>query len=219
LQEALTAAPSSSDEFIVVPDHSHPVSEIYAYFTDGNNEDAFKADVSSLATQASVDTIDGIVDAIKVKTDELTFTVAGSVDATATATVDNSAIAYAVWEESQSSHTTVGTFGYNLDAQVSLAGAAGNGLYQVTVLVQDTNNNALQGARINVDGTNLTLTSSSSGIVTFNLDSGVYLLTCSPPAGYDTPSNISVIVATSDQNKEFTLTATLPTSSDVPWIG
>ena len=96
LQEPLTAAPSSSDEFIVVPDHSHPVSEIYEYFVSGSNEDAFKADVSALATQASVDTIDGIVDAIKVKTDELTFTVPGSVDATATADVDEAAIAAAV---------------------------------------------------------------------------------------------------------------------------
>lgn len=96
LQEPLTAAPSSSDEFIVVPDHSHPISEIYAYFTDGSNEDAFKADVSVLATQSSVDTIDGIVDAIKAKTDELTFTVPGSVDATATADVDEAAIAAAV---------------------------------------------------------------------------------------------------------------------------
>jgi hypothetical protein len=96
LQEALTAAPSSSDEFIIVPDHTDPISEIYAYFTDGSNEDAFKADVSAIATQASVDTIDGIVDAIKVKTDELTFTVPGSVDATATADVDEAAIAAAV---------------------------------------------------------------------------------------------------------------------------
>ena len=96
LQEPLTAAPSSADEFIVVPDHSYPISEIYAYFTDGSNEDAFKADVSVLATQSSVDTIDGIVDAIKVKTDELTFTVPGSVDATATADVDEAAIAAAV---------------------------------------------------------------------------------------------------------------------------
>jgi len=79
-----------------VPDHTDPISEIYAYFTDGSNEDAFKADVSALSTQASVDTIDGIVDAIKVKTDELTFTVPGSVDATAVADVDEAAIAAAV---------------------------------------------------------------------------------------------------------------------------
>lgn len=95
-EEALTAAPSASDEFIILPYHVHPISEIYDYFTDGSNEDVFKADVSALASQSSVDTIDGIVDAIKVKTDELTFTVPGSVDATAVADVDEAAIAAAV---------------------------------------------------------------------------------------------------------------------------
>ena len=58
-------------------------SEIYTHFTAGTNEDAFKADVSALATQASVNTIDSNVDAIKVKTDQLAFTVAGQVDANA----------------------------------------------------------------------------------------------------------------------------------------
>ena len=96
LQEPLTAAPSSADEFIVVPDHSHPVSEVYEYFVSGSNEDAFKADVSALATQASLDTIDVNVDAIKVKTDQLTFTNPNSVDATAIADVDEAAIADAV---------------------------------------------------------------------------------------------------------------------------
>ena len=96
LQEPLTSAPSSADEFIIVPDHSHPVAEVYQYFVSGSNEDAFKADVSALATQASVDTIDVNVDAIKVKTDQLTFTNPNSVDATATADVDEAAIADAV---------------------------------------------------------------------------------------------------------------------------
>lgn len=96
LQEPLTSAPSSADEFIVVPDHSHPVAEVYEYFVSGSNEDAFKADVSALALQASVDTIDVNVDAIKVKTDQLTFTNPNSVDATATADVDEAAIADAV---------------------------------------------------------------------------------------------------------------------------
>lgn len=92
----MTAAPSASDEFIVVPDHTTPTAEIYQYFVSGSNEDAFKADVSALATQASVDTIDVNVDAIKVKTDQLTFTNPNSVDATAIADVDEAAIADAV---------------------------------------------------------------------------------------------------------------------------
>ena len=56
---------------------------IYSYFTAGSNEDAFKADVSSLATQASVNTIDTEVGQIKAKTDQLSFTVANQVDANA----------------------------------------------------------------------------------------------------------------------------------------
>ena len=46
-------------------------STIYSYFTSGSNEDAFKADVSLLATQTSVNTIDGIVDSILIDTNEL----------------------------------------------------------------------------------------------------------------------------------------------------
>ena len=71
-------------------------ADVYTYFVAGSNADALKADVTSLASQASVDTVDGVVDAIKVKTDQLTFTTPNSVDATATASVDESAIANAV---------------------------------------------------------------------------------------------------------------------------
>jgi hypothetical protein len=105
------------------------------------------------------------------------------------------------------------------DAAWTTGGASGSGLYQVTVTVEDASNNALQGARIAVDGTNLILTTPSNGTVTFNLDSGVYLLTCSPPAGYDTPTDVVVSVSTSDVTAEFTLTPTSSASCDVPWIG
>lgn len=43
--------------------------------------DALDAAVSTRASQATLDTLDGVADAIKVKTDSLTFTVAGQVDA------------------------------------------------------------------------------------------------------------------------------------------
>ena len=55
LQEDLPSAPSASDEFTILVQHVHPVSEIQ----DG------------LATQASVDVIDGIVDDILVDTNNL----------------------------------------------------------------------------------------------------------------------------------------------------
>jgi len=193
LQEALTSAPSSSDEFIVVPDHSHPVSEIV--------EGVFNEPQAGYTTAGTFGYyLDSQVSA-------------------AGGAVDTAAIADAVWDESRSGHTTSGTFGYYLDAQVSTAGSGGSGLYQVSVLVQDASNAALQGARINVDGTVLTLTTDSSGIVTFNLDSGVYLLTCSPPAGFDTPTSLVATVTNADVSKEFTLTPTSSAPCDVPWVG
>jgi len=69
-EEALTGVPSVADEFVILPYHVHPISEIQ----------------SGLSTQSSVDTIDTIVDAIKVKTDELTFSVPNKVDSSATIT-------------------------------------------------------------------------------------------------------------------------------------
>jgi hypothetical protein len=193
LQEALTSAPSSADEFIVVPDHSRPVSEIV--------EGIFNEPQAGYTTAGTFGYyLDSQVSA-------------------AGGAVDTAAIADAVWDESRAGHTTSGTFGYYLDAQVSTAGSGGSGLYQVSVLVQDASNAALQGARINVDGTVLTLTTDSSGIVTFNLDSGVYLLTCSPPAGYDTPTSLVATVTNADISKEFTLTPTSSAACDVPWVG
>jgi hypothetical protein len=52
LQEALTAAPSSSDEFIIVPDHTDPISEIQ----------------SGLATSAALAVVDSNIDAILADT-------------------------------------------------------------------------------------------------------------------------------------------------------
>ena len=194
LQETLTAAPSSSDEFIVVPDHSHPVSEIV--------EGIFSEPQAGYTTAGTFGYyLDSQVSA-------------------AGGAVDTAAIADAVWDESRSGHTTLGTFGYYLDAQVSTAGAGGSGLYQVTVNVQNQDGDALQGARINVDGTTLTLVSDSAGQCVFNLDSGIYLLEMSPPAGYQTPVGNTITVTTSDISSTFTLTATAPSGDcDIPWVG
>lgn len=224
LQEALTAAPSSADEFIIVPDHTDPISEIYAYFTDGSNEDAFKADVSALATQASVDTIDGIVDAIKVKTDELTFTVPGSVDATATVVGGDATAANQTTIISHLTDIKGGTFDDTTDSLEAIRdrgdiawATAGTGIYSLTVTVKDVSDNLISGARVNIDGTASTLTSNSSGQVVFNLDAGSYTLVTSPPSGYQTPANVNVNVS-SDDSSEIILTAT-STTSDAGWLG
>ena len=121
----------------------------------------------------------------------------------------------------QGSYTTSGTLGFYLDAQVSSAGSGGTGLYQATVRVQDSGSNALQGARVNIDGTTLTLTTDSQGEVVFNLDSGVYLLVVSPPANYDTPLGQVLTISSSDPSDTvFTLNQTTPPSGCTPpWLG
>jgi hypothetical protein len=200
-EEALTAAPTSADEFIILPYHVHPISEI----VDG----IFNEPQAGYTTAGT----------FGYYLDSQVSAAGGAQVSAAGGAVDTGAIADAVWDEDRTGHTTPGTFGYNLDAQVSSAGAGGSGLYQVTVSVQDASNNALQGARVNVDGTTLTLTTDSSGECVFNLDSGVYLLSCSPPANFDTPTSLVATVTTSDINKEFTLTPTSSASCDVPWVG
>lgn len=152
--------------------------DIYTYFTSGSNEDAFKADVSSI--EAVTDKLD-----TGLQSDGL-----GGQQWTALA-LEN----------------TPNTSG-------------GSGLYKVTVRVQDNSTNSLQGARVNVAGTTLTLTTPSDGTVEFNLDSGVYTFEVSPPAGYDTPVGQIVTVTTSDTNTTFTLTETNPGGGDcdIPWL-
>ena len=65
-----------------------------AVTTDSASRTASQADVTSIGTQLT--TIDNLVDAVKVKTDQLTFTSPNSVDATASVSVDTSSIANAV---------------------------------------------------------------------------------------------------------------------------
>jgi hypothetical protein len=195
LEEPLTSAPADGDQFLILATHENSVAEI----ADGVWNEAQSG-------HTTVGTFGYYLDA--------QVSAAGVTPPTA------AAIADAVWDEVRSpDHVTEGTFGYYVDAQVSSAGAGGSGLYQVTVNVQNQSAQALQGARINVDGTTLTLVTDSAGQCVFNLDSGVYLLTISPPAGYDTVSGNTVTVVTSDISSTFTLTATSSASCDVPWIG
>ena len=100
--------------------------------------------------------------------------------------------------------------------------AGGIGMFQASVLITDSAGNALQGARVNVDGTTLSLTTGVSGTVQFNLDSGVYLLNVLPPANYDTPAGQVLTITASDPAQTvFSLTETSPPDGgcNVPWIG
>ncbi len=193
VSQAFTSAPSDADEFLILATHEHSLGEI----ADGVWDEARSG-------HTTVGTFGYFLDA------QVSAAGGGSAP-TAQEIVD-------AWgNQDQSVYSTAGTLGYFLDAQVSGAGAGGSGLYQVTVRVEDSGNNALQGARVNVDGTTLTLATGSSGEVTFNLDSGVYLLNVSPPAGYTTPIGQVVTVTTSDISETFTLVGSGTCSPG--WVG
>ncbi len=118
-EEPWTQAPVASDEFVILPAHIHSITKIsqgvFDKFTDGSNEDLFKADVSGLATQVDVT-------AIKAKTDQFVFTLPNQVDANAiTGGASPVAIADAIWDAIELDHQTPGSTGKAL----SDAGATG----------------------------------------------------------------------------------------------
>jgi uncharacterized protein YjbJ (UPF0337 family) len=100
LIQSIPAEILAADNSVAGPDNSVSAQLIDAALAATPAE--VTSAVSGLATQASVNTIDDFLDteiaAIKAKTDQLTFTVANKVDATATADVDvdESAIAQEV---------------------------------------------------------------------------------------------------------------------------
>ena len=165
--------PDTTSGYVVLPEHQHPISEIESAVWDAAKADHTTADTYGAYLDTIVSTIGG-----------------GSL------TVD--AIVDGVWDELQAGHVVVGSFGEYLDSKVSAAGSGGSGLYQATIRVEDESNNALQGARVNIAGTTLTLTTDSSGEVTFNLDAGLYTVDVSPPAGYVTPIGQVVTIVDSD---------------------
>jgi hypothetical protein len=129
-------------------------SDIYDYFVDGTREDAFKADLTGIATSADV----------------------------------------------------------------AALSSGGTGLNQITVRVQDTNSVALQGAVVNIDDTVLSLVTTPTGEVVFNLDEQSYTFDVSPPAGYDTPVSQTLSV-TGDATLIFTLSGSGSSSGSVGWVG
>lgn len=203
-------------------------ADIYTYFTDASREDAFKADVSGLSTfdpasdtvarvtlvdtttdltNGGGDTKEEIYDYFTTSDRELPF----QADLSGVSSSISSILTVSDKHDTMLEGDGLGGWQYTeLALENTPTGSGGSGLYQVTVRVQDASLNALQGARVNVAGTVLTLTTPSDGTVVFNLDSGVYTLDCSPPAGYDTPVGNVITVTTSDISSTFTLNKTDP---------
>ena len=114
----------------------------------------FKADVSGLATSASIAALNDFDPSADTVANVTTVgSVSGSVGSisgitfpTGFSSLTVSAVADGVWDEAQSGHTTVGTFGYYLDDQIS--GISGGGGTDWTA----TEKNQIR-YRLGVDGT------------------------------------------------------------------
>jgi len=199
LQEALTSAPSSADEFIIVPDHSHPVSEIVndifnesqsGYTTPGTFGYYIDAQISGISSGGGDASAANQTTIISHLTDIKGGTFSGSTDSLE-----------AIRDRGDAAWTTGG----------------GSGIYTLTVTVKDASDNLISGARVNIDGTTNTLASNAQGIVVFNLDAGSYTLVTSPPSGYQTPTSVSVTIS-DDDTAEIVLTA-ISESGEAGWLG
>jgi len=226
-------------------------ADIYAYFTSNGREDAFIAvgfatpsDVSNStdAIEVRLNAVDSSLTGIESDLNQVEVDL-GSVQASTGSILSgvNSLLAvnYATAGDVSDSENVVvakidslNDFNPSLDtvAHVTLVdtttnltnqSAGGEGMYQASVRVQNTAGESLQGARLNIDGTTLSLTTGVDGEVIFNLDSGVYLINLLPPAGYNTPVGEALVIGSSDPNQTvFTLTQTSPPAGCTPpWLG
>jgi hypothetical protein len=171
--EALAAAGSAGDPWATALPGSYSAGQAGKIVGDNLN-----ATVGSRATQASVDTVDDLLDtevaAIKAKTDNLPAAPAATGDIPTAG-----AIADAVWDEGLSGHLGAGSTGEALDAAAS-ASLVGAGAISWDVLVQE-GVTPVQGAAVwvatDAAGSNVvagTLITPSDGTVTFLLDAGDY---------------------------------------------
>ena len=191
LQEPLTATPSATDEFIIVPDHNHAVSDIAI----GVRNLILAGDQSPI-TMAGNKVSNVIL--VDTTTDLTNQSGGGGGDATL---ANQTAIISTLGDMSGA------TFDTSTDSLEAIrnrgdaawvTGGGGGGIWQLTVTVTDTSANAVQGARVAVDGTSLTVTTDTSGEAVLNLNDGGYTLNISAPSGYDDPSPQSVTISGAD---------------------
>lgn len=92
-----------------------------------------------------------------------------------------------------------------------------DGIYSITVTVEDTSGDAVQGARVTINGTTYSEVSSSLGALVLNVDGNTtYSLVTSPPSGYETPAATAVVVAESNTTATIVLTPTAVAEPDDP---
>ena len=188
---------------------------IYSYFTDGSREDVFKADVSNLSTDAP--TAQEIYDLFTSGSNEDVFKADVSNISTDSPTAQEIYDLFVSGSNEDAFKADVSALATS--AELAQLSSGGTGLNQITVRVQDSNGDALQGAVVNIDNTVLSLVTTPTGEVVFNLDNSTYDFDVSPPAGYDTPASQQLVV-NGDSTIIFTLTGSSSGGGgDVAWVG
>jgi len=128
--------------------------------------------LTDLATAANLAIVDTVVDAVKVKTDQLVFTVANQVDSNSlTGGTSPAAVADAVWDESLSAHQTAGSTGKGLTDAAATGGDA-TAANQTAILAK-LNTNPIEITNPLVDSSTLVLvnrdnySANNSRLITF----------------------------------------------------
>lgn len=115
---------------------------------------------------------------------------------------------------------TDGTDTYYLPVTVDTGGdsggGSGGGIWQLTVSADDVLANAVQGARISVDGTSLVVTTDTNGEAVLNLNDGSYTINCSAPSGFNDPVAQSITISGADDTLSFTLTDSGGGTCEIP---
>jgi len=177
LASAWATNPDNTSVFIILPESVETgtgatAQQVWEYATRAlSTPDDYKADISSLALEASLTAMKGAG-----WTTETLKAIKDAVDA-----INTAATADAVWDELQSGHTVAGSFGKYLDTEVSGVGGVGPGALSCTWTQKDSDENPIDNVQVwittDVAGTNViagTLITNASGQVTFMLDAGTY---------------------------------------------
>jgi hypothetical protein len=175
------------------------------------SKDALKVTEYQAPDNATIGTISTKADAIKAKTDKLTFNASNQVEAVVSGIdIDEGTLGAAVWDAMRGDHQAPGTTGEALSAVMAMAG--GSGARVVTVTVTD-GASPLEGAKVRFTkgGESYVKTTSATGEAQFSLDDGTWLWTVTL-AGYQGQTN--TLVVDGDKLLSVVLTAVGITPSD-----
>jgi hypothetical protein len=174
-------------------------------------KDALKVTEYVAPDNATIGSINTKADAIKAKTDKLTFNASNQVEAVVSGIdIDEGALGAAVWDALRNDHQSPGTTGEALSAVMAMAG--GSGARTISVTVTD-GTNPLEGAKVRLrkGSESYIRATDASGQTTFALDDGTWSWRVTLP-GY--VGQTGMLVVDGDKTLSVTLAAVAIAPSD-----